>query len=83
MMGYRHEPAKFTHAELTPLASDLVQPPRAAECRVRLEAVLARSHGLAEGDTERRGNFVALEARAVRVHVDETILLAGHARNVR
>lgn len=25
----------------------------------------------------------ALEVRAVRVHVDETILLAGHPRNVR
>src|SRR6476660_811484 len=39
-MGYRHERDKFQLAGMTELASDLVAPPRAAECPVHLEAVL-------------------------------------------
>ncbi|MBX6365864.1 MAG: flavin reductase family protein [Gemmatimonadetes bacterium] len=76
--GYRHEKNKFEIAGLTPLASDLVAPPRVAECPVHLEAVLEGVHPLAERDAERRGTLVALEVRIVRVHVDPAIRMAGH-----
>src|SRR5688572_11858708 len=47
-MGYRHERDKFDVAGLTPIAADLVRPPRVAECPVHLEAVLEGTHPLAE-----------------------------------
>jgi flavin reductase (DIM6/NTAB) family NADH-FMN oxidoreductase RutF len=77
-MGYRHARDKFGVAGLTPLAADLVAPPRAAECPVHLEAVLEAVHPIAAHDPERRGGLVALEVRVVRVHVEEGIRLAGH-----
>lgn len=81
-MGYRHERHKLEHAELTPVASELVAPPRVAECPVQLEAVVEGRHALAESDPDRRGKLVAIEVRIVRVHVDERILLAGHADRI-
>ncbi len=77
-MGYRHEADKFAAARLTPLPAELVAPPRVAECPVHLEAVLEASHPLAQGDPDRKGNLIALEVRVVRVHVDDSIRLAGH-----
>jgi flavin reductase (DIM6/NTAB) family NADH-FMN oxidoreductase RutF len=81
-MGYRHERDKFGVAGLTPLASEAVAPPRAAECPVHLEATLQAVHPLAAGDPARRGALVALELRIVRVHVHESIRLPGHADRV-
>lgn len=71
-MGYRHEADKFDVAKLTPLPSDVVTPPRVAECPVHLEAVLEASHPLATP------NLVALEVRIVRVHVDDAIRMHGY-----
>lgn len=76
-MGYRYEPDKLGLAELTPLPSDLVRPPRIAECPVHLEAVLVGSHALAADDPDRRGHLVGLEVRVVRVHVEEELVMAG------
>lgn len=81
-MGYRHEPDKFGVAGLTPVPSELVAPPRVRECPVQLEAVLAGTHPLAADDPDRRGSLVGVEVRVVRVHVDESILLAGHADRI-
>jgi flavin reductase (DIM6/NTAB) family NADH-FMN oxidoreductase RutF len=78
LMGYRHERAKFDVAGLTMLPSDLVRPPRAAECPVQLEAVLEGSHPLAASDELRRGNLIALEVRILRVHVDPAIRMDGY-----
>src|SRR4051794_11070557 len=64
-MGYRTERDKFGAAGLTPLAADLVEPPRVAECPVHLEATLQGVHPLAVRDDERRGGLVALEVRIV------------------
>jgi flavin reductase (DIM6/NTAB) family NADH-FMN oxidoreductase RutF len=76
--GYRHERDKFAVAGLTPMPSECVAPPRVAECPVHLEAVLEEIHPVAERDSARRGNLVALEVRIIRVHVDEAIRLDGH-----
>lgn len=77
-MGYRFERDKFGLAGLSALPSDVVSPPRAAECPVHLEAVLESVHPLAVRDPERRGALVAFELRIVRVHVADEIRLAGH-----
>ena len=54
-MGYRHEADKFGVAELTPIASEFVRPPRALECPVHLEAILEAVHPMAVRDDDRRG----------------------------
>ncbi|MBA2685606.1 MAG: flavin reductase family protein [Gemmatimonadaceae bacterium] len=77
-MGYRHEGDKFAVAGLTPLESVTVAPPRALECPVQLEATLEAVHPLAVRDDDRRGALVAFEVRIVRVHVSESIRMAGH-----
>jgi flavin reductase (DIM6/NTAB) family NADH-FMN oxidoreductase RutF len=77
-MGYRHEKAKFACAGLTPVASELVAPPRVLECPVHLEAVLEAPHPLENGGQR----LLALEVRVVRVHLDESILMAGHPNRV-
>jgi len=77
-MGYRHEADKFGVAGLTPMASEVVRPPRVAECPVQLEAVLEGSHPLAASDPDRRGKLVGIEVRIKKVHIEESLLLEGH-----
>ncbi|HET9438647.1 MAG TPA: flavin reductase family protein [Longimicrobiales bacterium] len=81
-MGYRHEADKFGIAGLTMLPADMVAAPRVAECPVHLEAVLEGTHALAASDEQRRGNLIAIEVRVVRVHVDSSIRMAGHADRI-
>jgi flavin reductase (DIM6/NTAB) family NADH-FMN oxidoreductase RutF len=81
-MGYHHVADKFGAAGLTPIASELVAPPRALECPVHLEATLESVHPLAVRDEDRRGALVALEVRIVRVHVDASIRMPGHDNRI-
>ncbi|HEX4953925.1 MAG TPA: flavin reductase family protein [Thermoanaerobaculia bacterium] len=81
-MGYRHEKDKFGAAGLTPLASELVAPPRIAECPVQLEAVLEGSHGLAASDPARAGKLVGIEVKILRVHVEESLLMDGSEERI-
>jgi flavin reductase (DIM6/NTAB) family NADH-FMN oxidoreductase RutF len=66
--GYRHVAEKFSEAGLTPIASELVSPPRVAECQVQMEATLQVAHPVGEGGA------LALEVAVIRVHADEDIL---------
>lgn len=80
--GYRYEPDKFALAHLTPVASELVKPPRVAECPVQLEAVIEAIHPFGNRETTPPfGNpddyTVAIEARVVRAHIEEAILVPG------
>ena len=81
-MGYRHESDKFGVAGVTALESDCVTPPRVRECPVHLEATLESVHPLAVRDDDRRGALVAFELRIIRVHVDESIRMTGHADRI-
>ena len=81
-MGYRHEPDKFGLAGATPLPSDVVSPPRVAECPVHLEATLQSVLPLNAGDPVRAGRLVALELRIERVHVAESIRMAGFEHRI-
>lgn len=80
--GYRHVKDKFAEAGLTALASDMVAPPRVAELPIQLEAVLEAVHPLALSDPVRRGRALALEVRVVRVHVHDSVRLAGHTDRI-
>lgn len=75
-MGYRHEKNKFAVAGLTAVPSDLVQPPRVAECPVQLEAVLECWHPFGTRP-DKPTTALALEMRIVRAHIDESILVGG------
>ncbi|WP_246868852.1 hypothetical protein [Saccharopolyspora sp. ASAGF58] len=61
--SYRFESDRFGRAELTPVASETVSPPRAAECPVAMEAVVEAEHPVAEDDEAQRGGIVAVEVR--------------------
>ncbi|MFF7093364.1 flavin reductase family protein [Streptomyces rubradiris] len=76
--GYRYEPDKFKAAGLTETASERVRPPRVAQCPVHLEAVVDRVHPFGEEGS----GLVAVEARVVRVHVEESLLVPGNHRHI-
>ncbi|ARN81058.1 flavin reductase family protein [Methylocystis bryophila] len=79
--GYRHEARKFEAAGLTQIPSLTVAPPRALECPIQLEAVLAGQYGLGE-DRSGKGAFTAFEVRIQRVHVASELLMAGHKNRI-
>jgi flavin reductase (DIM6/NTAB) family NADH-FMN oxidoreductase RutF len=68
---YRHEPDKFAAAGLTPIGSDLVTPPRVAECALQLEA---RVRALTPGGD---GLFLSVECEVLRVHAAERVVVPG------
>lgn len=80
-MGYRHEKNKFGVAGLTATSSDLIAPPRVAECPVQLEAVLEAVHPFGTRPDKPHG-AIAFEVRIVRAHVDDSILKVGVANHI-
>ncbi|MFH9075480.1 flavin reductase family protein [Streptomyces alboflavus] len=69
--GCRFEPDKFGAAGLTAEPSQLVRPPRVAECPLQLEARAARVRPDATGE------FVIVEAAVRRVHADARVVVPG------
>lgn len=69
--AFRFERDKFAAAGLRPEASELVRPPRAAECPLQLEA---RAVELRPDAT---GEFLVVEAEVLRVHADPRIVVPG------
>lgn len=67
---YRHAKDKFAYAGFTEAASREVRPARVAECPLQIEAVV-RGVRQAGGET----GFWIVEAKAVRVHAHESILI--------
>jgi flavin reductase (DIM6/NTAB) family NADH-FMN oxidoreductase RutF len=66
---------KFEAAQLAPLASEMVQPARVAECPVHLEAKVNRLHPMKGEKLKQLGGGVAAEVEIVRVHVAEEFVL--------
>lgn len=60
---FRYEPDKFGAAGLTPVASQLVAPPRVRECPLQIEARVRAIHPLGP-----EGAACSIELEAVRVH---------------
>lgn len=81
-LGYVYEPDKFGRAGMTRVASDTVQAPRALECPIQLEAVVAATHGIGDDSDELRGFLSLIEVRIQRVHVHPDLLVDGHANRI-
>ena len=80
--GYRHEQDKFGLSGCTALPSETVSAPRARECPVQLEAVVEAVHGLAQDDAVLRDRTKLIEVRVQRVHVAESIVMAGEPNRI-
>jgi flavin reductase (DIM6/NTAB) family NADH-FMN oxidoreductase RutF len=78
IMGFQYVADKFARAGLTPQSSDLVTPPRVAECPVQLEALLNASTPFGIGNPQIRTEISAIEVRIIRVHVDTRVQADGH-----
>jgi len=76
--GYVFEPDKFGTAGLTEAASQTVAPPRALECPVHMEAVVAATYGIGDDMPDLRGRICVFEVRIQRVHVHPDLLMDGH-----
>jgi flavin reductase (DIM6/NTAB) family NADH-FMN oxidoreductase RutF len=77
-MIFCFEPHKFETARLTPVASQLVIPPRAQECPIQLEARVENIYKL--GKTEDYHSTV--EVTIIRVHVSEYLLNAQKRHHI-
>jgi len=64
------------------VGSDTVKAPRALECPIQLEAVVAAVHGIGEDSDELRGFISLIEVRIQRVHVHPDLLMEGHADRI-
>ncbi|MFF9914867.1 flavin reductase family protein [Streptomyces sp. NPDC013457] len=71
--GYRYESDKFAAAHLTEQASDLVRPPRAAECPVQLECKVVSAHPFGGPESY----ATAFEVEVLRAHVEEDLVIPG------
>ncbi|MCJ1379804.1 hypothetical protein MMC17_002907 [Xylographa soralifera] len=80
--GYRHVKDKFAAAGLTPLPSEVVEPPRVKECPVHMEAQLVAVHEMM-GDVEgRRGAVLGVELRVLRVWVEDGLRVEGSENRI-
>ncbi|MEU6112285.1 flavin reductase family protein [Streptomyces albidoflavus] len=71
--GYRYEPEKFAAAHLTEQPSDLVHPPRVAECPVQLECRVVAAHPFGGPGM----HATAFQAEVLRTHVEEALVIPG------
>lgn len=65
------ECGKFAAAGLRPQPSELVRPPRVAECPLQMEA---RAADLRPGVTE---EFLVIQAQVLKVHADPRVVVPG------
>lgn len=71
--GYRYVADKFALAGLTEQASDLVGPPRVAECPIQMECRVVAHHPV-EGPSVRA---TAFQVEVLRTHVEESLVIPG------
>ena len=80
--GYRYIKDKLEISKLTPMTSEMVEPPRVAECQVQMEAELVAVHEMNGDEEDRRGFFLALEVKILRTHAEESMLQKENTRRV-
>jgi len=81
-LGFEYEPDKFSRAGLTPVPSDAVSPPRAAECPVQMEATVEQIGAFGARNPKVRTKIAAIELRIVKVHVHPTISREDDAHRI-
>ena len=77
MRNYAHEKSKWEISGLTPVPSETVRPPRALECPVQMEGVLACTNGFMADDPVWKVGIKVFEVRIQRVHVHPDIVMEG------
>jgi flavin reductase (DIM6/NTAB) family NADH-FMN oxidoreductase RutF len=80
--GYRFEKYKFETAGLTAIASETVDPPRARECPIQMEAVVEHAYNMSDGDPAFRGRRILFEVRIQRVFVEPSIVADGEPNRI-
>jgi flavin reductase (DIM6/NTAB) family NADH-FMN oxidoreductase RutF len=73
-MGFSHMPDKFEVGGFTPAPSDLVRPPRIAECPIQIEAERTGVYGTEDAAA---GPRLIIEVRSLRVHARSDVVPAG------
>jgi flavin reductase (DIM6/NTAB) family NADH-FMN oxidoreductase RutF len=76
--GFSYVKDKLARAGLTAAPSDVVAPPRVAECPLQLEAQLIAS--FARGGADPDEGYTIAETRVLRVHAHESAVVAGTSR---
>jgi flavin reductase (DIM6/NTAB) family NADH-FMN oxidoreductase RutF len=71
--GYRYEPDKFSTANLTEQASELVRAPRVAECPVQLECKVISHYPFGVPTPF----ATAFQVEVLRAHVEESLIISG------
>ncbi|WP_346533999.1 flavin reductase family protein [Micromonospora sp. DPT] len=71
--GYRYEPDKFALAGLTRQPSDLVAPPRVAQCPIQLECRVVASYPFGPPPS----SATAFQVEVLRAHVEEDLVIPG------
>lgn len=71
---FRFEKDKFGAAGLTPIASEVVRPLRAAECPIQMEALVHRLHPMSGQKLGELGGGIAAEVEILRVHASEEFI---------
>jgi flavin reductase (DIM6/NTAB) family NADH-FMN oxidoreductase RutF len=80
--GYRYEPNKFHVADLTPMASEVVDAPGVKECPVQLEAVVTSVSPIGEDDEKLKNRIICYELKIVKIRVDDHITVDGDLNRV-
>lgn len=81
-LGFEGESDKWSRSGLTQIASDLVVPPRVAECAFQLEAVVESVNPFGEHNEAVPTPVLAVEVRIVRVHAHESVLESSTSHRV-
>ncbi|MGK5444463.1 flavin reductase family protein [Micromonospora sp. URMC 105] len=71
--GYRYEPDKFALAGLTRQPSELVAPPRVAQCPIQLECRVVASYPFGRPPS----HATAFQVEVLRAHVEEELVIPG------
>jgi flavin reductase (DIM6/NTAB) family NADH-FMN oxidoreductase RutF len=82
VLNFEFEAEKFERAGLTPVASQSISPPRAAECPVQMETTVENIHSYGETNPSVRTKIAAIELRVRHIHAHPTILLDGNLSRV-
>ena len=80
--GYVYVKDKFKAAQLTPMASEVVEPCRVLECPVQMEAELVAVNEMNQDEKGKEGFFLGLEVKILRIHAEEDVLQVGKANKV-
>lgn len=77
-IGYEYVADKFALGDFTPIPSEIVKPPRIAECPMQIEANILAMHGWNEpAGAAIHPGYMIVETKALRIHAHQQIVVPG------